>query len=98
MRFLAVRLFWLVLLIPAAAGAESLPEPCVAIERAEGHFRQNGIDTAGQHLQTLRRQYDTERRMYYWEIQWAWDTPRLGMELFARVYQDGRVEWRRLGP
>lgn len=93
--------YWFVFLatlLPMTVQAEVLPTPCEAVERAERYFKEKGIDPRRQHIQNLRRQYDAERRVQYWEINWAWDVARLGSELSARVYPDGRVEWRRLGP
>jgi len=98
MKICAYGLACLLVLLPLAGFAQSFLSPCQAIARAERHFREKGIDTAGQHIQNLRRHYDSERRMLYWEINWAWDTARLGMEHSARVFADGQVEWRRLGP
>ena len=81
-----------------AEAAEPQLSVCQAVQLAEKHLQEKGVDRSGQHIQNVRRQYDAERRMGYWEIIWAWDSARVGMELSARVYPDGRVEWRRLGP
>lgn len=85
-----------------AGASVALAEPqmsvCEAVQRAEKHLQQTGVDRTGQHIQQVRLQYDPGKRAPYWEIIWAWDSARLGMELTARVYSDGSVEWRRLGP
>ena len=89
-------------LILLASGALAANEPqltvCEAVHRAENHLQQKGVDRSGQSVRMVRQQYDAAQRMAYWEIIWGWDKVKLGMELSARVYPDGRVEWQRLGP
>lgn len=94
-----IRVALMAMLACHAVGAnEPQPTVCEAVQRAENHLQQQGIDRSSQSVRMVRRQYDAAQRMAYWEIIWGWDTARLGMELSARVYPDGRVEWQRLGP
>ncbi len=91
--------FTILLALAMAARAQTLPMvPCKASELAERHLREQGIDSSRQHVREMRIRYDESRKQSYWEIFWSWNEVRLGGELTARVYQDGRGEWQRLGP
>ena len=94
------RLFFTILLAVAlAAQAQTVPmSPCKAIELAERHFREQGVDSSRQHVREMRVRYDEGSKQTYWEVFWSWNEVRLGGELTARIYQEGKVEWQRLGP
>lgn len=58
-----------------------------------------GTDLRGQHLHSVRLEYDAKnRKQHYWLLVWAWDQARLGGEYSLWVYMDGTVVERRLGP
>ena len=91
--------FAILLATALAAQAQPVPmQPCRATELAERHVREQGIDSSRQHVREMRMRYDENRKQTYWEVFWSWNEARLGGELTARVYEDGRVEWQRLGP
>lgn len=91
--------FAILLATALVAQAQPVPmQPCRATELAERHLREQGIDSSRQHVREMRMRYDENRKQTYWEVFWSWNEARLGGELTARVYEDGRVEWQRLGP
>jgi hypothetical protein len=69
-----------------------------ALDQADRFLADRGVDLAGQYLNSAALRYDETARSPYWQLQWAWRRPRLGMEYGLRVYLDGRVVEARLGP
>jgi hypothetical protein len=83
--------------------ASGLPPPISlsqALESASRYVTEHRIDLSGQFLQSITLQFEAagEHRGHYWLVQWAWSQPRLGGEFSLRLYMDGTIEARRLGP
>ncbi len=70
-----------------------------AVTLGERFAAGKGVDLRGQHLHSVRLEYDAKnRKQHYWLLVWAWDQARLGGEYSLWVYMDGTVVEHRLGP
>lgn len=69
-----------------------LPMPD-ALTRVEGYMKEKNVDLSGQYIHSVQLSYDdgSKRKGHYWHVQWAWSTPRMGMEYGLRIYMDGTV-------
>jgi hypothetical protein len=96
---------------PAAARQVPADPPAIpigrAVELAERHAREQGLDLAGQFVHAARLEYDDATRIHpdgkrrrgqYWYVHWRWAMPRMGGETSVRVYLDGEILLERHGP
>ncbi len=69
-----------------------------ALKLAQDFVKSGKFDLSGQHLGSITRQMDRQKKQPYWHIQWQWDLPRMGGEFGVAVFNDGSVAERRCGP